>query len=230
MNTDNTIDTFADLGSKKFMNYNKKTQEVYRNFEMVDLKSCLKSVRFYQYFGMLFLASQFGSYFTYSYKSIGLTVNISDRVLSLASSVSGFLQLVTRIALGSLYDKVGFKKIFYGIMIVNTLNGILAYKYRHNEVFFVICIELTYMVFSGLYSTLPSAIYKTFGPKYGPGAYALILAGGTMTALTSYIYQHFLYDLIGSQNILYIGSVSSVAAMTICFFFSEMLDFTRMEK
>lgn len=83
-------------------------------------------------------------------------------------------------------------------MIINTLNGFLAYKYRHNEAFFVVCIEMTYIVFSGLYSTLPSAIYSTFGPKQGPRAYALILAGGTFTALTSYLDQHFLHDLIGS--------------------------------
>lgn len=73
------------------MNYNKKTGEVFRNFEVENLTACFKSIRFYQYFGMLFLASQFGSYFTYAYKSIGLSVNISDEVLSLASSISGFL-------------------------------------------------------------------------------------------------------------------------------------------
>lgn len=136
---------------------------------------------------MLFLASQFGSYFTYAYKTIGLSVDIPDKDLSYASSASGFLQLITRIALGSLYDKVGFKKIFYGIMIINTFNGLFAYRFRENEALYIICIELTYMVFSGLYSTLPSATYKTFGPKQGPRAYAFILVGGTITSVTSYI-------------------------------------------
>ena len=132
MNTDNTVDTFTDLGAKTFMNYNKKTREVYRDFEINSLSGCLQSIRFYQYFGMLFMASQFGSYFTYAFKNIGLSNGISDHVLSIASSVSGFLQLITRIALGSLYDKVGFKNIFYGIMIINTLNGIFAYKCRES--------------------------------------------------------------------------------------------------
>ena len=108
---------------------------------------------------MLFLASQFGAYFTYAFKTIGLSVKISDKVLSMASSASGLIQLFARIGFGSLYDKVGFKSIFYSIMAINTLNGLLVYRFRHNEVFFVLCIEMTYIVFSGMYSMLPTATY-----------------------------------------------------------------------
>ena len=179
---------------------------------------------------MLFLASQFGAYFTYAFKTIGLSVKISDKVLSMASSASGLIQLFARIGFGSLYDKVGFKSIFYSIMALNTLNGLLVYRFRHNEVFFVLCIEMTYIVFSGMYSMLPTATYQTFGPKQGPRAYAVILLGSTVCAFTSYLEQHFLYDIIGVENILYLGSVGSVLAIIVCSFFNETLDFERMEK
>ena len=77
---------------------------------------------------------------------------------------------------------------------------------------------------------LPTATYQTFGPKQGPRAYAVILLGGTICAFTSYIEQHFLYDLIGVQNILYIGAISSVVAIIVCLFFNETLDFQKMDK
>ena len=105
----------------------------------------------------------------------------------MASSLSGLLQLIARIGFGFLYDKVGYKCIFYAVMTVNALNGLLSYRYRHNEALFVISIELTYIVFSGVYSILPTATHVTFGPKQGPRAYAVILLGGTICAFTSYL-------------------------------------------
>lgn len=80
-----------DIESTQISNYNSETQEVYRNFDIVSLKACFYSIRFYQYIMMLFLASQFGGYFTYAYKTIGLSVKISDKDLSLASSASGMI-------------------------------------------------------------------------------------------------------------------------------------------
>jgi Na+/melibiose symporter-like transporter len=114
---------------------------------------------------MLLLASQFGGYFTYTYKTIGLSVQMSDHVLSMASSASGFVQLVSRIFFGTLYDKVGYKKIFYVIMAINALNGFLVYNFRYNQIAYLICVELMYMVFGGIYSILPVATTQTFGQK-----------------------------------------------------------------
>ena len=76
---------------------------------------------------------------------------------------------------------------------------------------------------------LPTATYQTFGPRQGPRAYAVILLGGSISALTSYIEQHFLYELIGVENILFLGSISSVLAIIVCNFFNETLDFERLD-
>lgn len=54
--------------------------------------------------------------------------------------------------------------------------------------------------------------------------------GSTVVAFTSYLEQHFLYDLIGVENILFIGSICSVLAIIICCFFNETLDFERLDK
>ena len=109
------------------------------------------------------MASQFGAYFEYAYKNIGLSVGISDHALSYAASSAGLLQLVSRIGFGTLYDKLGFKKIFIFIMILNGLNGLFVYRLRHIEWIFIIGIELTYFIFAGTYAVYPTAIYKTFG-------------------------------------------------------------------
>ena len=127
------IEESIDLESKEtretqqLPNFDPETNMVYREFDLISLKACFKSIRFYQYLMMLFLASQFGGYFSYIYKSIGLSVKISDKTLSMASSASGLVQLFSRIGFGYLYDKFGFKKLFYFIMTINALNGLFVY-------------------------------------------------------------------------------------------------------
>jgi len=76
---------------------------------------------------MMTLGLVFGGFFTYEYKPIGLSVNMSDHLLSWAASSAAVIQMVTRICVGYMYDKVGFKIIFISMMVVNSLNGAFCY-------------------------------------------------------------------------------------------------------
>jgi len=82
---------------------------------------------------MLYLANIFVSTFSYLYKPIGLANDHSDVLLSWAGSVAAITQGVTRLTVGTLYDHLGFRKIFFFLMGVNTVLALCAYKFRESQ-------------------------------------------------------------------------------------------------
>jgi MFS family permease len=89
---------------------------------------------------MMFLSVVFTGVFSYVYKSIGLSEGISDRVLAWAGSVSAAVQAATRVIVGSLYDRYGFKSIFYFLMFINVAVSFCCYQVRENTPLFFIAI------------------------------------------------------------------------------------------
>jgi MFS-type transporter involved in bile tolerance (Atg22 family) len=117
---------------------------------------------------MLFLGNVFTGVFSYTYKSIGLEEKISDRTLAWAGSISALVQAVARLSVGSMYDKYGFKKIFYGLMTLNMITSSACYSVRGITWLYFVSIQLNYMVTAGIYALFPTAVYNTFGTLYGP--------------------------------------------------------------
>ena len=139
-----------------------------KTHDLINARSALWSVRWWQYFWMLFLAQVFGGFFSYQYKQIGNASNISDKVLTWAGSMAAILQAVTRLTCGQLYDKYSFKKVFYPLMVINALNSVFAYPAREHASLFFISIELNYFVQAGIFSLFPTPAAKTFGYTFGP--------------------------------------------------------------
>ena len=105
---------------------------------------------------MLFFCTMSGTTFSYEFKTIGLSVGISDNLLTWAGSLAALLQAVTRLVFGSLYDKYGFKRLFYIIIFVNLVNSIVCYHTRYIPALYFICILMTYWVFAGIFSIFPA--------------------------------------------------------------------------
>ena len=122
--------TESSLISSPGRNYNEETGEIYKEFQLKEYKNGFSSVRFTQYFSMMFMSCVFTGFFSYTYKSIGLKEDIDDRTLAWAGSISALVQAITRLAVGSLYDKYGFKKIFYVLMVMNMVVSFGCYAVR----------------------------------------------------------------------------------------------------
>lgn len=110
--------------------YDPVTKEILREYDLVSLGSAFSSVRFWQYFFMLFAANVFGGSFSYLYKSIGLKNDISDHDLAWAASSSAIVQAISRLGFGYLYDICGFKTLFNVLMIINAVNSFLSYNMK----------------------------------------------------------------------------------------------------
>ena len=80
---------------------------------------------------MMLLANIYGGYFSYVYKSIGLSVGMSDRFLTWAGSFAAIVQALSRLTCGALYDIYGFRKIYMALMIINIVTSIICYPARY---------------------------------------------------------------------------------------------------
>ena len=156
----------ADTGDEQLSDGERSEQPV-----LVSLLSCLYSLRFWQYFWMVFFSNVFGGIFSYQFKNIfeaHYEGADADYLMAYAASMSGVVQFVTRIAVGHLYDRHGFKAIFNFLMTINTLNGLVCYQVKTIPWLYIICIELNYVVLGGIYPMFVAPVNKTFGLKYGP--------------------------------------------------------------
>lgn len=172
----------------------------------------------------------FGGFFTYVYKPIGLAVHMSDFLLSWAASFAALTQAVTRVGVGFLYDKFGFRTIFIGLMIINIVNSLIAYEARYNETLYFACIQMNYLVLAGIFALFPTPVAKTFGPKFGAQVYTMVMFASPIKSIISMIGIKFLEQKIGIPVLLYSGAVSALIAFIICLFFTEKLDVQRMHK
>ena len=65
--------------------------QVVREYELKGVTSAFRSVRFWQYGTMLFLANNFAGVFMYLYRSIGHKYGMSDHYLAWAASTAAIV-------------------------------------------------------------------------------------------------------------------------------------------
>jgi len=75
-------------GRERIRKYDPSTGEIIREYQLKSVSAAFYSVRFYQYFALLYLANIFVSLFSYLYKPIGLKNQFPDSLLSWAGSFS----------------------------------------------------------------------------------------------------------------------------------------------
>lgn len=101
-----------------------------KTYELTSLSAAFKSKKFTQYFLMMFFGILFQGFFAYVYKPIGLASGLHDNLLAWAGSSAAVVQAVSRVGFGFAYDKVGFKKIFKCLMIINIVTALACYAAR----------------------------------------------------------------------------------------------------
>ena len=147
--------------------------------------------------------------------------------MSWAAISSGFVQFLTRFAVGHMYDHFGFKLIFNVLMVINALNGLVCYHVKMITWLYFLCIELNYFVIAGTFAVFPAAVVRTFGIFYGPQVYSLILIGSPLSSILNMFCIKVLYlELqINEVAILLIGSIASILAIIVNHRFEEKIDF-----
>lgn len=76
---------------------------------------------------MMSLGNIFGSLFAYQWKPFGLSNKLSDELLTEAGAFTSVTQLITRVIIGYLYDKVGFKCLNIGLLVIQVITSMLIF-------------------------------------------------------------------------------------------------------
>ena len=116
------------------------------------------------------------------------------------------------------------------LMIINAINAVVCYQVREIMWIYIICIELNYLVLAGIFSVYPASVVKTFGLKYGPQIYTIIILGSPGSMIINTFIMKVLYKYIGEFPILCFGSGVSIAGLIVCLYFDESLDIEDMDK
>ena len=83
----------------------------------------LKAGRFWFLAFLLFNGMFFGLYMASVYKSVAQHENkISDKALTTAGAIGSVCNGSSRILWASLQDKIGFKKVYTGMLVVQLIN------------------------------------------------------------------------------------------------------------
>ena len=204
---------------------------ILREFELKSVRSAFRSMRFWQYFTMNFLANIFAGVFMYLYRSIGHKNDMSDHALAWAASTSAIIQVFSRITFGYLYDRFGFKMLFNILMVLNIVNALSAYHLKSIPGLFFISIQLNFLVSGGIFAIFPVPATQTFGKLYGAQVYSILMFSDFFASLFDTILNKVLYDHfeVGPEYLFYVGAAASIIALVVTFFFKEELDVERLD-
>lgn len=190
-----------DMSSSEFVdtvpNIDPDTGEINREYSLTTVKAAFKSLRFWQYVGMMFGANVFGTIFSYEYKPYGLANDLEDSFLTWAGSFSSVTQVIARFSIGFLYDYLGFRLLFFIIMGINVANSCVCYFAVAYPALYFICIQLNYFVIGGIFALFPAPAVKTFGGDVGVRVYALVLYSSVICSGFDTLLVQLLYDHIG---------------------------------
>lgn len=177
----------------------------------------------------------FSTFFSYTYKEYGeakqLHKPISEVTLTWAASIgSGIINGCARLSMGFLQDRISFRVLLGIIMTIQLLVSLIVYWVTEIPALYVMCVFLNYFEIGGLFAIFPGSVTNTFGLKYGPQIYSLIL----LASLVSSILNIFMTDVVlpwaGYAACFYIGSVVAFLALGILYVFEERLDIENLAR
>ena len=184
---------------------------------------------------MMTLGNVFGTFFSYSYKIYGENQEphppISDNTLTWAASIgSGVINGLSRVVLGALVDKVGFKKLFIILMVIQLINSVGCYWAAFVPSLYFMCVMLNYLCLGGLFAIFPVAVTNVYGLAAGPKIYVWVLLGSFLSSLINLLETTYLQELLGFMALFYFGSVTQIACLVVTCCYQEKLDVERLRR
>ena len=196
-------------------------QETTENDRFYNLKSVLKSWKFYHLFLMVLLCSPFGFFMANYYKIIGMTYFNDDLLFVTIGSISGLVNGFARFVMPLIARKIQFKIIFLVLMILQlimipTLNLIMD-----NQSLFGLWTTMALFCQGCMYALFPKITFNTFGKNLYSECYSFMLFSFVLANVLHYgIASIFLY-LAGLWNVLWVYFSLSLISFVLVVLFKE---------
>ena len=115
----------------------------------------------------MFFVTWFFIYVFGSYKAYGSLQGHSDQFLTLASALAQVINALTRLATGSLVDKISFKSTYSFFLVMSFGLGVTFHAVAHCEKSFIIYLCLTNCVQGSTFVVFPTLFANIYGPEIG---------------------------------------------------------------
>ena len=184
---------------------------------------------------MMITANVFSTFFSYSYKVYGENTEphppISEKTLTWAASIgSGIVNGLSRVVLGAVVDRVGFKTLFTILMTIQLVNSLISYWAAYWPAVYFTCVLVNYMCIGGTFAIFPVAVTNVFGLTTGPKIYVWILLGSFFGSLINLFETTVLLDALGFAALFYFGSAVQVVCLLVTCCYEEKLDVERLRR
>jgi len=182
------------------------------------LGKALLSVRFFMLFLMPFLTSTYGFFAVNALKLFGKENNIDDSTLTLASSLAGLGNGISRPVWGIILDKWKFKKTYFFLCIVQvSLASTIYFTPLASGYMYVVWCFLSLCCEGSHFTIMPAVVRQVFGSKNATEIYGFVFfaySGGSFIGpiLTNYIVK-------GRDKIYYLMIYLIMAGFTVIAFF-----------
>lgn len=146
---------------------------------------------------------------------------MSDRMLTWGSSVGAIMNGLSRLIIGILIDKFGFKPLFLIILLIQQFNSIAAYFAVQVAPLYFACIIFNYFTLGGIFSVIPTTVTNVFGVKYGPQLYTIIVTGSALTSAINIFNAKFIMPNFGILSVFIMGSIANFLCIIVVLLFKE---------
>lgn len=196
-------------------------QETTGNSRFYNLKSVLKSWKFYQLFLIVLFCSPFGFFMANYYKIIGMTYFNDDLLFVTIGSISGLINGFARFVMPLLARKIQFKAIFIVLIVLQlamipTLNLILD-----NQSLFGVWTALALFCQGCMYALFPKVTFNTFGKNLYSESYSFMLFSFVLANVMHYGIASIFLDLAGLGNVLWVYFSLSLVSFVLVVLFKE---------
>lgn len=197
-------------------------QETETNSQFYNMKSVLKSWKFYNMFLLIFFASPFGFFMANYYKIIGMKTVNNDLTFVIIGSISGLFNGFARFLTPLIMKKrVTFKILFLVLACIQLIIIPTFFLIVENAYLFAIWSSVALFCQGGIYAMFPKATYNSFGKNLWSVSYTFMLFSFVLANFLHYGISSLFLDLVGLENLLWIYFAFCAAGIVLGFVFKE---------
>ena len=204
--------------SKKFY---KALQETDENSRFYNLKSVVKSWKFFHMFLMIFFCSPFGFFMVNYYKIIGMKIHNNDLDFVIIGSISGLINGLARFIIPLAIKKINFKIVLAGLIIIQIIIIPTFYEIIDNLILFGVWNAIALFCQGGIYALFPKVTYNAFGKNLWIQSYTFMLFAFVLANLLHFGLSSVFLDLTGLWNLLWIYFSLCIISFILAIIFKE---------
>lgn len=198
--------------------------------ECASIGEGVRSSPFWKLMGMVITGSFLGLLMANNYKVFGLEQLKNDSFVTLVGSVGSAANGCSRLFWAALYDRFGYKKVYFALMLLQCGVCATLYLISKTPALYLIWHSIIMATEGGQFSVMPTVSTKVFGPKIGPVIYGILYIGFSIANLSSFFLVKFALKSLGWSSIFWICFGLSVAAFLINLLFREDYKFENKYK